>query len=103
MKNNEKNKGNNISNNCNKINNKRMFDCNKCGRNHGINEFPAYGKKCRKCRLNNNFKVNCKNKNKNVNSIVVDTNCLSLNTVEIFEIKSKNKYWRNKILIENID
>lgn len=33
MKNNEKNKGNNISNNCNKINNKIMFDCNKCGRN----------------------------------------------------------------------
>lgn len=34
--------------------------------------------------------------------MVVDTNCLSLNTVKIFEITSENKCWGDKIFIENI-
>lgn len=55
----------------------KTFDCNKCGHNHGINECPAFGKKCRNRWLNNHFEIKCRNRDKNVNSMVVDTNCLS--------------------------
>lgn len=39
---------------------KKIFKCTKCHTNHGINECPAYGKKCHRCGKFNHYKVACK-------------------------------------------
>lgn len=48
--------------------NKIIKDCTKCGRNHFINQCPAYGKNCVLCKMQNHFANVCKNK-KRVNEI----------------------------------
>ena len=39
--------------------NTRQFDCRNCGYHHGLNECPAYGKVCHKCRGQNHFAKKC--------------------------------------------
>lgn len=63
------------------------------------------GQKCKSCGLLNHFKSKCINKKKKstVNSMLIDTNRLSLNSVEVNEVIKGIKSWNNKILIENIE
>lgn len=53
--------------------NKTIKDCTKCGRNHFINQCPAYGKMCNLCKMQNHFANMCRNK-KRVNEIQNDSN-----------------------------
>lgn len=44
-------------------NTKYKFQCKNCKTMHGINECPAFGKKCHQCFKMNHFKVACRSKN----------------------------------------
>lgn len=42
--------------------NKVINNCSRCGRNHKVNECPAYGAECYKCKKKNHFSKMCKQK-----------------------------------------
>lgn len=42
------------------------FDCQRCGKKHGVKSCPAYNKRCRKCHKVGHFFNFCKSKNINV-------------------------------------
>ncbi|CAI6348579.1 unnamed protein product [Macrosiphum euphorbiae] len=96
-------KGNN--NTCNKnVKKKQIINCNRCGRNHNLNECPAFGQECKGCGLLNHFEIKCRNKEKHsVNTMVTKENNLSLDTVEINEVNKSDRCWTNKLIIENIE
>lgn len=48
---------------------KIIINCTKCGKNHKLNNCPAYGKLCGKCNKKNHFAVICKENNTKVNEI----------------------------------
>lgn len=62
----------------------QIINCNRCGRNHNVNECPAFRQECKACGLLNHFEIKCRNRDKNtVNSMVAETSSLTLNSVEI--------------------
>lgn len=58
------------SKNVHKAKEKVIVNCTKCGKNHKLNECPAFGKICAKCSKKNHFAVVCKsNGKKKINKI----------------------------------
>lgn len=83
---------------------KQIINCNRCGRNHNLNECPAFGQECKGCGFLNHFEIKCRNKDKHsVNTMVTETLNLSLITVEINEVNKSHRCWTDKLLIENIE
>jgi len=86
---------------------KKLFNCFKCGNQHGINKYPAFGKNFKVCGKLNHFGVMCKSKEKNSNYQVNEVNqnkerevtYLLLNTIE----NEKCNNWTDTVSIDNIE
>lgn len=59
-------------------------NCNKCGRNHLLNAYAAYGKICNKCSKSNHFANVCRNKKRKINII----NCNDEDSTEFLSVDS---------------
>jgi len=85
--------------------NNKMFNCFKCGTQHGINKCPAFGKNCKQCGKLNHFAVKCKSKEKNYNyqvnevhqNVEREMTYLSLNSIESETCKN----WTDTVIIDN--
>lgn len=69
---------------------KIIKECSRCGREHLINQCPAFGKSCNNCKYLNHFANMCKNQNKRINSISYEKK--GEDSVVINSINSINNY-----------
>lgn len=82
----------------------KIFNCNKCGKQHKVRECPAYGKECRICKKLNHFAYKCKN-NKQVDMVECENDNVSLEFLTLDEIANKDNKntWLEKVKINNIN
>ncbi|VVC37220.1 Hypothetical protein CINCED_3A024105 [Cinara cedri] len=87
-----------------KNNQDKVFNCNKCGKQHKFRECPAYRKEYRKCKKLNHFAHKCKN-NKQVDMVECESDNMSIEYLTLDEIDNKdnNNIWLEKVKINDIN
>jgi len=82
----------------------KVFNCNKCGKQHKFRECPAYGKECRICKKLNHFAYKCKNK-RQVDIVECESDNMSIEYLALDEIgnKDNNNMWFEKVKINDIN
>ena len=86
---------------------KKIFKCTKCHTEHGINECPAYGKKCHRCGKFNHYKVACKVKL--IKEVIMESeeeqddqeNFLSIDSVKLCNKAVSQITWYENVIINN--
>ncbi|VVC25085.1 Aspartic peptidase domain,Zinc finger, CCHC-type [Cinara cedri] len=82
----------------------KVFNCNKCGKQHKFRECPAYRKECRIYKKLNHFAYKCKN-NRQVDMVECESDNMSIEYLILDEIDNKdnNNIWLEKVKINDIN
>ncbi|VVC31244.1 Zinc finger, CCHC-type [Cinara cedri] len=82
----------------------KVFNCNKCGKQHKFRECPAYRKECRIYKKLNHFAYKCKN-NRQVDMVECESDNMSIEYLTLDEIDNKdnNNIWLEKVKINDIN
>ena len=85
-----------------KSSSKRQFKCRNCGNTHGLNECPAYGKKCYNCQNMHHYKQFCPNKSVHAVNEAESESCDSSDELFVGAIKTNHegKAWFVDVEIE---